>query len=319
MNEYQSTIPLLELRRLRPVWWAVLTAIPCLTIGVGLLVSKSQVAARDSFTEANVVERSTGQEIRTTSEMGNGSKDMLTDPGQPASLDVADSTHSMKSQLAEAEALAMNLQSQLDNAEDSHAEEMNSLSEAKDELLGNFREKSKEIAKRLLEEKSARQKNLEYSQNLETQKHDLIGKVAKLEEQLKAASKSDSSSSISGCWRFRVNVDKLVGTEKAARSVDWIVDYEIWLDEKKGEVSGVIVGTRDVSKGKQEPPSVGKGRIKGKFENRNLVLGVGNQELGAVSIYRLKLVDGKLIGELHPGNLRKGWDAFAGSVVGNKL
>ena len=123
---------------------------------------------------------------------------------------------------------------------------------------------------------------------------------------------------LSGNWRLRVNVEALA-SPSAIQKVNWIVDYDIRLNVDNGVISGEILKANDIIKDSFSAPSNGSGTIQGTVMNNEVIFTVGEKSKGAVSQYRLQLNEGTLSGRLEADNLVEGWNAYVGSVSGQRI
>lgn len=135
----------------------------------------------------------------------------------------------------------------------------------------------------------------------------------------KAAIPTFDSSILEGKWKLRVNVEGLVGASKV-EIVDWVIDYDIWMDIDGSDIQGGILGVKEVHKPNNKLRSTASGKIAGKIkEAGEISLWVGEPGKPPASIYELKMVDGKLVGRLDVGTLPKDWQGYAGDVIGTRV
>ena len=144
-------------------------------------------------------------------------------------------------------------------------------------------------------------------------------KMRRLREQ----SKQKSERQLSGLWKFRVNVKRLVSEGGKVERCNWIVDYHIHLKIENGRVSGTMFGANEVSTDNKGGYTTSYARISGTCDERGRIQFVFQfkPKYGKPGSERFKgtLQRGRIVGQLSTGQIMPGHRNYEGPVECRKL
>ena len=271
------------LKNVRPVWWAALAGCFIFTLLFAAKFLTSSASANDSEEPEKTTNTMPYTTISYTADQYNSLNDEL-DQTRSRCKQAAERSQQLENQLVE-------LQTQNENA-----------------------------AKELEQHKQELQVARNTETKLQSQNQDLDRDNQRLQQQLqhqKQQVSTSSTSELTGNWKLRVNVESVVSAT-LTYTTNRVVEYDVWIDVRSGQVRGAMHGIKDVSKMISDSPSTGNGTISGTYADGEMVFCVGKTSSGPVSRFRLRTEGDQLIGRLEVESLASGWQVYEGSVVGSR-
>lgn len=140
--------------------------------------------------------------------------------------------------------------------------------------------------------------------------------VKALEKELESTSKQDE---VSGLWRFRIHVAKLVGSNARVESADFVVDYFVWLRIKGNSVHGTLFGVKEHT---EVPLNSGSyAEITGTYRDGILTAELAYPRSLGAEVLRATRQGEKWVGDLSSGFVQAGagYRNYAGKAQGTRL
>ena len=130
-------------------------------------------------------------------------------------------------------------------------------------------------------------------------------------------------SRLSGLWRFRNNVVELVDHNDDTESVDWTIDYFLYLNVVDGKVSGALFGAHEIETSDNKGNSQSFANISGTvsesgFLDVELVFFQGSSDNGSEHL-RCRFTGSEFVGRLESGRHRYGYRNYVGPTRGTRL
>jgi hypothetical protein len=222
-------------------------------------------------------------------------------------------------EIADRESQVADLNSRLDQEEAQRINLNSRLKEATDLLAvvttekNEFSERNAKLERELAESEKSRASESEAARRLQ-------GDIRELEDRIGTLAKE---SRISGLWRFRNNVVELVDHNDATESVDWTIDYFLYLNVVDGKVSGTLFGAHEIetadNKGNSQSFAEITGTVdKSGFLDVELVFSQGTTDAGSEHL-RCRFVGNEFVGRLESGRHRIGYRNYVGPTRGTRL
>jgi len=232
---------------------------------------------------------------------------------------VATSSGKTPAEIAEMESQLTDLKTKLDQEHTQRNAMSLTLKEAKDALTALTRveqehnEEMSKLHRELANAKQAGDDERKTASNLQLQIQQLKTRIDTLK----------GESAMSGLWRFRNNVEKLVDHNDDAETVDWTIDYFLYLNVVDGKVTGALFGAHEIktadTKGNSQSFATIKGTMtKTGFLDVELVFSQGTQDSGSEHL-RCQLEGNEFIGRLESGRHRYGYRNYVGPTRGTRL
>jgi hypothetical protein len=148
----------------------------------------------------------------------------------------------------------------------------------------------------------------------------LQSQVRELETRIDSIAKGGQ---LSGIWRFRNHVVKLVDHNDNAESVDWTIDYFIFLNVVDGKVTGTLFGAHEVETDDQAGHTASFAEITGTisksgFLDVELEFSAGSADSGSEHL-RCQFGNNEFVGRLESGRHRDGYRNYVGPTRGTRL
>ncbi len=132
-----------------------------------------------------------------------------------------------------------------------------------------------------------------------------------------------SESQSSGLWRFRNSVTELVDHNDKSESVDWTIDYFLYMNVVDGKVTGALFGAHEIKTDKTHGNSQSYGTISGSLSpsgilDVELTFLQGSSNAGSEHL-RCNLDGDTFIGRLESGKHQSGYRNYVGPTTGTRL
>lgn len=211
------------------------------------------------------------------------------------------------------------LKSRLEQEQSQRLSTADRLKEATDSIAAltagkqKLSERNAELAQQLASSENGRERERESALRLQGQIRELESRIDELAE----------GSKLSGLWRFRNNVVQLVDHNDNTESVDWTIDYFLYLNVVDGKVTGILFGAHEIETADNEANSASYATISGTinssgFLDVEMVFSQGSTDSGSEHL-RCQFDGSEFVGRLESGRHRTGYRNYVGPTRGTRL